>query len=102
MSDAAMVAGNGIRPERASATTTRRSEFLVGTTSRGAEKARKRQTDLGARRRQLVVRQHLRSDDDRIVVARRRQEKGKRHASELPRVAATSRKMLLFAPKSGK
>jgi hypothetical protein len=36
------------------------------------------------------------------LVAPKRQEKGKRHAAELPRVAGMSRKMLLFAPKSGK
>jgi len=68
----------------------------------GAEKARKRQRDLPGRRRKLVVRQRLRSDDDPIVVAPKGQEEGKLDASELPRVAATSRKMLLFAPESGK
>jgi hypothetical protein len=34
--------------------------------------------------------------------APKRQEDGNRHTSELPQVAATSLKMLLFAPESGR
>jgi len=75
---------------------------MDGVMAVGAEKARKRQTDLGARRRQLTLWRWLRRDGDPSDVAPKRQEKGNLRACELRQVAGTSRKMLLFAPESGR